>query len=73
MLLIELISISNMGVSLIKTCFCSRLYEEEEIHYDCVSNDFDGKSWCPRQLDENRYPIQGNWITCPTEKCSGFL
>ena len=26
MLLIELISISNMGVSLIKTCFCSRLY-----------------------------------------------
>ena len=26
MLLIELISISNMGVSLIETCFCSRLY-----------------------------------------------
>ena len=25
-LLIELISISNMGVSLIETCFCSRLY-----------------------------------------------
>ena len=46
---------------------------QEEIHYDCVSNDFDGKSWCPRQLDENRYPIQGHWITCPTEKCSGFL
>ena len=26
MLLIELISISNMGVSLIETCFCSQLY-----------------------------------------------
>ena len=26
MLLIELISISNMGVSLIEMCFCSRLY-----------------------------------------------
>ena len=26
MLLTELISISNMGVSLIETCFCSRLY-----------------------------------------------
>ena len=26
MLLIELISISNMGVSLIETCLCSRLY-----------------------------------------------
>ena len=26
MLLIELISISNMGVTLIETCFCSRLY-----------------------------------------------
>ena len=31
MLLIELISISNMGVSLIETCFCSRLYGRSNV------------------------------------------
>ena len=42
MLLIELISISNMGVSLIETCFCSRLYS---MYFDVLHKRQDFLPW----------------------------